>query len=303
MNSNKNIFSLDKKYSTTSYLTKEIPVFDCDKKSVFKRTLFSSEDFLVDGGLRRKGYYKSNTKDNILVSIITIVKNGQDLLEDTIKSILCQSYKNVEYIIVDGCSNDNTLKIIKEYDDKIDYWISQNDSGISDALNTAIKLTTGEIIGIIHAGDLLLDDAISNLFNYYSGSNKLYCGKVKIVGRKLPVIRKPEPHLLNKKCSIGHIGVFVPISIYRKFGVYSLDYKIAMDYDFFYRLYKDDVEFKLIDEIFSVFILGGISDRSVNKGFYECHLIRLKYGEFYILSYFKYLFLIVYNKLIRIFIN
>nr|WP_071779299.1 glycosyltransferase family 2 protein [Sulfurimonas hongkongensis] len=91
-----------------------------------------------------------------LVSIITVVYNGEEHLEETILSIINQTYEHVEYIIIDGGSTDGTLKIIKKYEDAIDYWVSKKDSGIYDAMNKGIERASGEWINFINAGDRLI---------------------------------------------------------------------------------------------------------------------------------------------------
>ena len=108
------------------------------------------------GGIRLKNKIKKNDKFFPLVSIITVVRNGEKYLEQTIKSVLNQSYKNIEYLIIDGDSKDKTLKIIKKYNNKIDYWVSQKDNGLWEAMNKGIKLARGSIIGIINSVKLFL---------------------------------------------------------------------------------------------------------------------------------------------------
>ena len=93
----------------------------------------------------------------IRVSIITAVFNGEEFLEETIQSIVCQDYPDFEYIIIDGGSTDKTLEIIKKYEDKITYWISEPDKGISDAFNKGIRVATGNYINFQGDGDRLFE--------------------------------------------------------------------------------------------------------------------------------------------------
>jgi len=95
-------------------------------------------------------------KNNPKISIITVVYNGEQFLEETILSVLNQSYENIEYIIIDGGSSDGTLNIIKKYEDKIDYWVSEPDKGIYDAMNKGIDIATGEWVNFMNAGDKIL---------------------------------------------------------------------------------------------------------------------------------------------------
>jgi hypothetical protein len=89
-----------------------------------------------EGGLRIKGYFKKSLDNKPSISIITVVYNGEKYLEETIKSVITQTYDNVEYIIIDGGSTDGTLDIIKKYEDYIDYWVSEKDGGMYNAINT-----------------------------------------------------------------------------------------------------------------------------------------------------------------------
>ena len=115
-----------------------------------------------EGGLRTKGYFKrsydeaSALSDNSplpLVTIITVVFNGEKYLQQTIQSVINQTYDNVEYVVIDGGSTDGTVDIIRKYEDKIDYWVSEPDQGIYDAMNKGIQLAGGEIVGLINSDD------------------------------------------------------------------------------------------------------------------------------------------------------
>jgi Glycosyl transferase family 2 len=109
---------------------------------------------IVDGGLRTKGINKAGTSDRPLISVITIVFNGEDKLEQTIQSVINQNHNNFEYIIIDGASTDKTLDIIKKYDSLIDYWISEKDRGIYDAMNKGIELANGQWLNFMNCADL-----------------------------------------------------------------------------------------------------------------------------------------------------
>lgn len=108
----------------------------------------------VEGGLRTKGYLKESHPDKPLISIVTAVFNGEKFLEETIQSVLSQSYSNIEYIIIDGNSTDGTVDIIKKYESKISYWISERDKGMYDAINKGFKKASGDIFAYINADDL-----------------------------------------------------------------------------------------------------------------------------------------------------
>lgn len=199
---------------------------------------------------------------NYKVSIITVVYNGVKTIEQTILSVLEQSYKNIEYIIIDGLSTDGTQEIVRKYQDSIAYFVSEKDNGLYDAMNKGIQKATGEIVGIINSDDWYAKDAIESIVNYFERYEAdLVYGDVVFVdqnGRERPNIKKPIDHIWFQ-CVIQHPGIFVKRSIYERFGCYNTKYKIAADYDFMLRLYSENVRFGYVDKVVSYFRLGGLS--------------------------------------------
>ena len=108
----------------------------------------------ISGELRKKGILKKDKKNLPLISIITVALNSEKFLQQAINSVLNQSYKNYEHIIIDGQSTDGTLDIIKKNKSKIDNWISEKDNGFSEAVNKGIKLSRGSIIAILNSDDI-----------------------------------------------------------------------------------------------------------------------------------------------------
>ena len=138
----------------------------------------TNEKRLGEGGIRIS---QLKNQKKILISLITVVKDGDKFLEETIKSVLNQSYKNFEYIIIDGGSKDGSLDIIKKYSSRIDYWVSETDNGIYDAFNKGMRLALGDYIGIINSDDVFLPNALEILEKYilqYS-SYDFFFGSVK----------------------------------------------------------------------------------------------------------------------------
>ena len=108
-----------------------------------------------------------------LISVITVVKNNEKFIEETIKSVLNQSYKNYEFIVIDGASNDDTLKIIKNYKNDINIFVSEKDKGIYDAFNKGLKLATGDLIGFVNSDDVLTENALETLQHIIINIQKL----------------------------------------------------------------------------------------------------------------------------------
>ena len=155
--------------------------------------------------------------DNYKISIVTVVFNGFYEIENTIKSVINQSYKNLEYIIVDGGSTDGTIDIIKNYSDNISNWISEKDDGIYYAMNKANKMANGDYILFLNAGDVFISNEIvetvfktvsNDLFSLVAGRTKVYYKKID-----LDVV-SPNP---NKKGYLfSHQSTFINKSIYKQ---------------------------------------------------------------------------------------
>lgn len=158
---NNPIFALDEKYATTRRLTQQ-PVIDCKSEYRIQTQLFlpANGSRKGEGGLRTQGYFKIDAEHQPLISVITVVFNGESCLEKTILNVIEQIYPNVEYIIIDGGSTDGTLDIIRRYENQIDYWISEKDKGIYDAMNKGIMTSTGKWINFMNAGDAFYGQAV-----------------------------------------------------------------------------------------------------------------------------------------------
>ena len=119
--------------------------------------------------IKNSSMVKSNQKiynNEPIISIITVVKNDEKNLDKTIQSVVNQKYKNIDYIIIDGKSDDNTVEIIRKYQNKLSFWKSENDDGIYDAFNKGLDHARGDFIGFVNSGDILMPDAL-NILNLY----------------------------------------------------------------------------------------------------------------------------------------
>lgn len=175
--------------------------------------------------------------DSIKISIITVVYNGANAIAQTIESVLTQDYDNLEYIIIDGNSTDGTQEIIRQYEDKIAYWVSEPDKGIYDAMNKGLSYATGDVIAFLNVGDWYEKDAIKNVSEWFrqNDSDILICGvnltrKGRFVSKRIPEINS-----IAEKITTGmpccHQGIFAKTKWLGKNRYFDLRYRIVADYD------------------------------------------------------------------------
>jgi glycosyltransferase involved in cell wall biosynthesis len=217
------------------------------------------------GGLRKRGILKKDKNNLPLISIITVVLNNKKFLQQSINSVLNQSYKNYELIIIDGKSTDGTLDILKKKNSKIDYWISEKDKGIYDAMNKGIKLSRGSIISVLNSDDIFYRHALktaTSYFNQYQYIDFLFGSVIKY--KLLYGYRPWKIRWSFGFYSTHSIGFFIRKKSQKKVGYYNTKYKISSDYDFFYRMI---VKHRLKgmatkkNEIFGKFRRGGFSSK------------------------------------------
>jgi glycosyltransferase involved in cell wall biosynthesis len=214
----------------------------------------------MEGGIRTSDNCKQSEPNRPLVSVITVVLNGEKYLEQTIKSVLSQTYNNIEYIIIDGQSTDKTLDIIKKHESNIDYWLSEKDGGIYDAMNKGINLAKGEIIGILNADDFYSPDAILNVTNTFLKTDAdVLHGDIILLNNDIQTRMQPEIHKMMQQPSVFHPTCFVKKQVYLKIGAFNTSYKISADYDFLLRSLKSNFKFEYIPHVLTYFRPGGMS--------------------------------------------
>ncbi|MGB5364344.1 MAG: glycosyltransferase family 2 protein [Aureibaculum sp.] len=220
---------------------------------------------------------------NPLISIITACFNSESTIRDTIESVLNQTYNNIEYIIIDGDSTDETVSIIKSYEGNfkekgiVYKWISEQDKGIYDAFNKGLRILNGEWVVFIGSDDYfknnkLIKEILPILKQSEMQKRYYVYGKIEHVSMNnvlIEVAGKPWP--LQKKrftytMNIGHSGCFHHINLFRKHGKFNETFKIAGDYEFLLREYKDGSNNAIfIDKSFIVMREGGISGSLGNR--------------------------------------
>lgn len=219
---------------------------------------------------------------NCKVSIITVVYNGVTTIEQTIKSVLGQTYKNIEYIMIDGASTDGTQHIIEKYAGDISYYVSEKDEGLYYAMNKGIEKATGEIIGIINSDDWYDINAVKNMVDCFNKSEaELVYGQTIIVeedGRE-KASKIGRLQTLWYKAPFRHPSVFVKKSVYRRLGGFNVNYVVASDYDLLLRFYSQNVKFVYLDKVIAYFRLGGLSTTQRKLSYKENYNISMKYVE------------------------
>jgi glycosyltransferase involved in cell wall biosynthesis len=194
-----------------------------------------------------------------LITIITVVYNGEAVLENTIKSVLALSHLNINYIIIDGKSTDNTVSIIRKYESKIYKWLTEPDKGIYDAMNKGWSIANKDsYILFLGAGDEIYS-LPENLAPDYS---KVYYGDVYI-GKKL--FKSTHNFKLKLGSTIHHQALLIPKALHEK-PPFEISYKLYADFDLNQRLLKQKVEFEYCKEFVAFALPGGISaNRSNNE--------------------------------------
>jgi len=207
------------------------------------------------------------------VSIVTVCKNAGSTIERTLASVAKCDYPNLQYVVVDGGSTDDTRERIDRYRSRIDRLISEPDDGISDALNKAVSLTDGDYHMVVHADDVLLPDSLARMIDGAQGRlPEVICGTVLVIGAgRVSRTFTPEPTKLRSKMSIPHMGSLIRKDAWAAVGRYDPRRKIAMDHLLMLRILNRFTldAFCKVDVVVANYFLGGVSDRHMDAGFRE----------------------------------
>ena len=203
------------------------------------------------------------------ISIITVVWNNKETIQDAVNSVLNQTYKNIEYIIIDGASTDGTIEIIQSYGDKISKFISEPDGGLYDAMNKGIELSNGDIVGMLNSDDFYIDEfVIENVIKEFEAKDvdSVYADLVYVnPGNLDKVVRFYDSSYFSPgKFAYGwmpaHPTFFVKKEIYERYGVFRTDLKIGADFDILVRfLYIYNISFSYMREVLVKMRTGGVS--------------------------------------------
>lgn len=209
-----------------------------------------------------------------LVSIITITLNSEKYLEQTILSVLNQTYDNIAYIIIDGGSTDGTLDIIHKYESRLACWVSEKDEGISDAFNKGIRAGSGKIIGIINSGDILLPGTIDRVVSFFAENPRIEVvhGDILLYENDTVIKRiKPAARwwLPWRLVLFNHPATFVRREVYERYGAFSKKYRIAMDVEIYLRWVRSGINIRYLPEALVGMLAGGVSGRHARLGYSE----------------------------------
>lgn len=216
----------------------------------------------------------SEMRIKMKVSIITVSYNAAMTIEQTIQSVLEQSYHNIEYLVIDGGSTDGTQEMIEKYKNAIAYYVSEPDEGIYDAMNKGIAHASGDIIGIVNSDDWYEPDTVEKVVECFQQNDAgVVFGEIWLVGQNGERIRCTRHSHLPP-----HPAMFVKRDVYLKYGAFCTDYRIAADYELTRRLQAAGVRFARIDGILSNFRTSGISHIKNKECIEETYQINLMYA-------------------------
>jgi glycosyltransferase involved in cell wall biosynthesis len=196
------------------------------------------------------------------VSIVTINRNDRDGLRRTIESVVAQTTRDFEYIVIDGASTDGSVAVIAEYASQIDYWVSEPDGGIYSAMNKAADRATGEFILYLNSGDVIYPDTLATILanrEAWWECDVVYGNIVNSTTSHLDVARDID-QLMHRECFI-HQAVMVKSAVQRKLR-FDLSFKVAADYDMFVRAFKGGYSFHRVSVTFGEYDGTGLSNRN-----------------------------------------
>ena len=209
------------------------------------------------------------------ISLITVCFNSIDTIKDTFESVACQDYDDLEYIVVDGQSNDGTLELLSEYQSLIDITISEPDQGIYDAMNKGIKAATGDVVGFINADDILASSSvIKEVAEAFSNNSVDACYAdlyyVRFNDMSMVVRNWKSSDFKSGAFSKGwtppHPTFYVKKSIYEQYGVFDLQYKMGNDIELMLRfMEKYQISTVYVPNVWVKMRVGGVSNQSISN--------------------------------------
>jgi glycosyltransferase involved in cell wall biosynthesis len=209
--------------------------------------------------------FLESTKPETKVSVITVCRNAEDTIENAINSVFSQTYKAIEYIIIDGNSTDNTVNIINKHINKVNFFLTERDTGIYNAMNKGLRAVSGDIVYFLNADDTFYDNSvIARIIEYFEAHIDIVFGNFIVVNHKTGHERFCDCSNVTKSFFLENVicqqAIFYRNSVFDKIGKFNEKYVIVGDYEFLLRaLYKYNVNYKYIPYTVAMFSNGGIS--------------------------------------------
>ena len=217
------------------------------------------------------------------ISVVTVVRNDCTHIEETMKSVLEQSCEGfeLEYVVIDGASEDGTAEVIRKYAPRLSDWISEKDSGIYNAMNKGIARCTGDVIGMINSGDRYLPGAlqtVADAFREYGKLDRIFWGDV--IYQHQGLVKGFRKENVKRGAFAPHPSMFVPRCIYERIGVYDEKFRLLGDYDFMYRAVNAEKIAPLyVPYPVAFYLEDGLSDRFVLQCLKDELTVKLRYGQ------------------------
>lgn len=220
------------------------------------------------------------------ISVITVVYNGEDVLEKTIQSVKHQTYANIEYLVIDGQSKDKTVEIIKKYETDISKWISEPDKGLYDAMNKGLRMATGDFVLFLNAGDNFVNDKVlEKVFSKYDAETDVLYGEVMMVDEKRQPIgtrteittRKLPKQLDWKSMKLGMVVCHQAFIPRRTLCPFYIENNLSADIDWVIEILKKSRKNINTEIIIADFLVGGVSKQRHNQSLKNRYTILQKH--------------------------
>jgi glycosyltransferase involved in cell wall biosynthesis len=216
--------------------------------------------------------------DTPVFSIVTICKNARTTLERTIQSVLEQDGPGFEYILIDGGSTDGTVDLLRKWDARITYWVSEPDEGISAAFNKGLLRCRGEWVGTINADDWYQPGALEAVASMPQ-TVEIACGHMRYWDHGRPVtVFSADPGRLRQEMTINHQATFVRRRVYERLGGFREDFRYAMDYELFLRFSLGGARFAEVDRVLANMRYRGVSHRHWLRAYAEVRRAQVEHG-------------------------
>lgn len=224
---------------------------------------------VAEGGKRLRGHLAQSRTDEPLVTIITVCWNSVRTIEQTIRSVLEQTYRNIEYLVIDGASTDGTLDILRKYDTEIDYYVSEPDEGLYFAMNKGLELAQGDYILLLNSDDWYEPVAVEKLASAieYSGCDitGALARYVNPNGTSQVLRAMPFDHSVLLRMPLRHETMLIPAALYDKMGPYNTEFTIIADYEYTVRLFESGASYYEIREPLLNFRTEGVSNTAKDR--------------------------------------